>query len=325
MNDIISTIETFPNELLLELFEYIAPYDLYNIFYNINSRFKSIVSSCRNLHLILEEDWDNKERSAPFFASNVSSLIVKHDEPIDFSNYSNIRSLKLCMPTENQCNAIQPDLFFNLEHLCISNLYYSDNSEQLSRFIFSTKFLHLRTCHIDRINLNDNHRDISLTLHQITLSPSTWKSNMYKQIFNSCPNLSYLQLIRLRNISFEISATLKCPHSSLRYLYIHCYSIEKDWYNHIDWLLSNIPNLENLKLLIDENQINFELFINSLAYLLTQHLSRLSYFKAKIPLNHVLGKDLNVIKQLHPLFTHIRAQKRHKQNSNSYLIISSEM
>jgi hypothetical protein len=325
MNDIIlSSIEIFPNELLIELFEYISPYDLYNTFFNLNSRLNSIINSLKNLHLILQEDWDNKERFIPFFASQISTLIIQHDESIDFSYYSNIRSLKLSMPTTNQLNAIQPSLLPNLEHLYISNLFFSGNSEQLCRWIFSSSFSRLQNCQIDRMTFNDSYSYSSLSLRQLTISPCTWKSNMYKQIFEACPKLTHLRIIRLRNISFQLSSNIVCLHTSLRYLSIHFGSIGNDWYNQIDWLLSIVPNLENFTLLIDQNDTNIEFPFDLFAHLLIQHVPCLINFKAKIPLNKFLSKELNVIKCLHPLFIHVQFQRYINRSINNYLIISSE-
>ncbi|CAF2518580.1 unnamed protein product [Rotaria sp. Silwood2] len=324
MNDIISSIEIFPNELLIALFKYISPYDLYNTFFNLNSRFNSIIDSLQNLYVILEEDWDNNERTIPFFSSHISSLIIKHDELIDFSYYSNIRSLKLSMPTANQCNAIQPCLLPNLEHLYISNLFFSDNSEQLCRFIFSPSFSRLRTCHIDRMTINNDHPYSSLSLQQLTVTPCTWKSNMYKQLFKACPNLIYLRIIRLRKTLFELSLNFIRPHTSLRHLHIHFYSIENEWYNHINSLLSNVPNLENFTLIIDQIEINMKFPLDLFAHLLTQRAPYLINFKAKIPSNNFLSKKLDIIKRWHPLFINIQFRQCQHQNSKNYLVISSE-
>ena len=324
MNDINPSIEIFPNELLLEIFDYISPYNLYNAFFNLNFRLNSIINSLQNLHLILQEDWDNKEHIIPSFASQISTLIIKHDELIDFSSYTNIRSLKLSMPTAKQCNAILPSLLPHLEHLYISNLYFSDNSEQLCRLIFSSSFSRLRTCHIDRLTFSNYHSCSSLSLHQLTISPSTWKVNMYSQIFNACPNLIYLRIIRLRNISFELSPNFIRPHTSIRHLHIHFYSIGNEWYNHIDWLLSNMPNLQTFTLLIDQNNTNLEFSFDLLAGSLIRHALYLINFKAKIPLNKFLSKELNVIKQLHPLFNYVQYQGYINRGLNKYLFIVSE-
>jgi hypothetical protein len=322
MND--PSIEIFPNELLIELFEYITPYDLYTAFFNLNFRLNSIINSLQNLQLTLQEDWDNKEHTIPFFALQISTLIIRHDELINFSYYANIRSLKLSMPTANQCNAIQPSFLPNLEHLYISNLYFSDNSEQLCRFIFSPLFSRLRNCQIDRMTFTHCHSYSSLSLRQLTISPCTWKSNIYIQIFNACPNLTYLRIIRLRNTPFELSPSVIRPHTSLRSLHVHFYSIGNTWYDQINWLLSMVPNLENFILFIDQNDTNMEFPFDLLARLLIQHVPCLMNLKVKIPLNKFLSKEFDAIKQLHSLFNYVQFQGYINRSLNNYLIIASE-
>jgi hypothetical protein len=324
MNDIISSIELFPNELLIEIFEYLSPYDLYKTFYNLNSHFNSIINSLENLRLILQEDWDNKQQVTPFFATQISTLVIKHDELIHFSSYSNIHSLKLSMPTADQCNAIQPSLFPNLEYLYISNLFFSDHSEQLCRLIFSPSFFRLRICQLDRMTLDDGHSYYSSTLRQLIISPSTWKSNMFKQIFNACPNLIHLRILRLRNLSFKLSSNDIPLHTSLRHLHIHYNSIGNQWYNQIDWLLSIVPNLENFTCRIDQNELNIEFPFDLFACLLKQHVPNLINFKAKIPLKRFLSKELNAIKRLHSLFINIQFHGYTNRDVNSYLVISSK-
>ena len=324
MNNTNPTIELFPNELLIELFEYISPNDLYKSFFNLNFRLNSIINSLQNLHLTFHEDWDTKERSVPFFASQISTLIIKHDELVDFSYYSNIRSLKLSMPTANQCDAIQPLLLPNLKHLYISNFFFSDKSEQLCRFIFSSSFPRLRTCHIDRMTFSHFHPYYSSSLRQLTISPCTWKSNLYKQIFTGCPNLTYLRIIRLRNSYLELSSSFIHPHICLRHLHIHFYSIGNNWYNQIEWFLSLTPNLEGLTLSIDQNDTRIEFPFDLFACLLTQRVPCLTDLKARIPLNKFLSKELDLIKQLHPLFIYVHFPGYISRDLSSCLVISSK-
>ena len=324
MNNLISTIEIFPNELFIELFEYLSPSELYQMFYNLNSRFNSMIKSLQHLHLILQEDWDTNERISPFFASQISILTIKHDEFIDFSSYSNLQSLKLSMPTITQCNAIQPSLLPKLKHLFISNLFFTDNSEQLCRLIFSSSFSHLQTCRIDRITFNRHYSYLSLSLRQLTISPCTWKTNLYQQIFQACPNLTHLRIIRLRNVSFKFLTNHFSLHTSLRYLSMHFYSIGNDWYHHIHWLLTHVPNLESFILRIEQNETNIEFPLDLLAKLLIRYLPFLINLKIKISLNKFLSKELNLIEQLHPLFINVQYLGCSNRHSNKYLIISSQ-
>jgi hypothetical protein len=174
------------------------------------------------------------------------------------------------------------------------------------------------------MTLNNPPSHSSSSLRQLTISPSTWKYNMYQQIFQACPRLTHVRIIRLRNLSFQFSSNFLPRHVSLRYLNIHFYSIGNDWYNQIDWLLSIVPNVEHFTLRIDQNETNTEFSFDLLAYLLTKHLPCLTNFKAKIPLNQFLSKELNVIKRLHPLFISVEFQGYINRNLNHYLIISSE-
>ena len=244
MNHKVSTIEIFPNELLIETFKYTSCNDLFNIFYRLNFRFYSLINSLQRLHLILEEDWDHKQSIIPSFASHITTLTIKHDEFVDFSYFSNIRSLKLCMPTAQQCNAILPHLLPNLEHLFISNLYFSDNTEQICPLIFSSSFSYLKTCRIDRMTFPNFDSYSSLSLNQLTISPCTWKTNIFNRIFSASPNLTYLRIICRRKISFLFNPNSIPVHTSLRRLSLHLYTIAEEWYNQIDCILSTVPHLD---------------------------------------------------------------------------------
>lgn len=325
MKNSITCFESFPNELLLELFEYLTPNDLYQIFFNLNTRFNVLIDSLRNLRLILFEDWDRDEQSSstvPFYASQISTLIVKHDEPIDFSLYPNVRSLKLSMPTREQCNAIQAT---HLEHLYISNLYFTDHSEELCRLIFSSTFSRLQTCQIDRMTLNHAHSSSSSSsLRQLTISPATWTSNFYPIIFRSCPQLTHLKIHRLRKLPFELFSDNFLLHSTLRSLNFHFYSIGNDWFDHIDYLLSIVPNLEHLQLIIEQNDTNLEFPFERFALLLTQHVPYLRNFYAKLVINQFLIQQPETIQRLHALFFHVKFQRYTHRNLHHYLLISSK-
>jgi hypothetical protein len=75
MTKIISTLEIFRNELLIETFQYISTHNLFNTFYHLNSRFHSLINSFKRLHLVLDEDWDNKQAFIPLFASHITILL----------------------------------------------------------------------------------------------------------------------------------------------------------------------------------------------------------------------------------------------------------
>ena len=147
---------------------------------------------------------------------------------------------------------------------------------------------------------------------------------MYTQIFKACPNLAYLRIIRLQDISFDLSLNVISLHISVQYLHVHFYSITNQWCHHIDWLLVNLPNLQNLTLLIDDDDTNINFSLDSFAHSLMQYAPNLTNFKAKIPYNAFLPKQLDAIKQLHPLFTYVTVQTFKNRDINNCLTISSK-
>ena len=326
MNSPRPRLECFPNELLLELFEYLSPEALYQTFVHFNTRFNVLIHSLRNLRLILREDWDRQEQSSiiPCYAPQISTLIIKHDEPIQFSAYPNLRSLKLSMPTREQCNAIQASSLPHLEHLYISNLYFSDHSEQLCRLIFSSTFSRLQTCQIDRMTLDPSHSSSSFSLQHLIISPSTWRSNFYPLIFQSCPRLTHLKIHRLRKLAFSLAFDSPILHSALRSLNVHFSSIGNDWFDQIDWLLAVVPHLENFQLIIEQNESNVEFPFERLADLLNKHVPSLVYFQAKLSLNQFLVQQPATIRRLHRLFFHVQLQPYTHRNLSNYLLISSK-
>ena len=319
-----TTIEQLPSEVLLDIFEYLPSHDLYEAFSGLNARLATVCTSLFNLHLTLHEDWDDQKRVLPSFATHVRTLIVKHDEPIDFSSLPNIRSLKLCMPTANQCDAIEAHLLPQLEHLSIENFYFSDHSEQLCRRLLSSSFSRLHTCQIDRITLDRSLAHCSSSLRQLTISPGTWKSDHYERLLRACPNLTYLRLLRLREMPFSTSSKRTATHPSLRRLFVQFSSLGKDWFQQLDSFLAMVPELRNFTLCIEQNQSSEAFPFDSMACLLRRRVPDLVYFKANIALNTSLTIKSDALQRLHPLFACVRFRRCINRSLTSHLIIASK-
>ena len=319
-----TTLEQLPSEVLLEIFDYLPPHDLYEAFTGLNAHLTTVCTSLFNLHLTLHEDWDDQRRALPSFAAHVRTLIVKHDEPIDFSALPNIRSLKLCRPTANQCDAIEAHMLPQLEHLAIENLYFSDHSEQLCRRLLSSSFSRLHTCRIDRMTLDRSLAHCSSSLRKLTISPGTWKSDHYQRLLRACPNLTYLRLLHVREMPFSMCSDRTTPtHLSLRRLCVHFSSLGKDWFQQLDSFLAMVTQLRDFTLCIDQNQ-NTEAFpFDSMAYLLQHRVPDLVHFKARIALNTSLAAESDAIQQLHPLFAHVRLRQCIHRSLTSHVIIAS--
>ena len=313
-----------PNELFKDIFQYVSTYDLFNSFYHLNFRFNSLVKSQDNLYLTLEEDWDNEQPIIPFYAPYAKTLTIKHDEPIDFSYFSNVHSLKLCMPTAQQCNDILSHVLPNLTHLKILNLYHSNHTEQLCRLIFSSSFPNLRTCQIDQMTLNHIHSNYSLSLQQLTVSTCSWKTNMFPYLFNACPNLFYLGVTQFQTVPFEFILDSVPTHMSVRCLFIHYSSTGEESFNQLDWILSTTPCLKTLILHVDENEIDIEVLFIQLSQIIIQRVPDLIHFKANIPIDDISLLNLNKIKHLHRLFSNMKLEQNMHQINHHFLISSNK-
>ena len=321
MNTNMSTIEIFPNELFREIFQYLSAHDLFNIFYSLNFRFYSLVQSEKNLRLTLDEDWDTNVVVIPSFSTFITSLVIKHDQFVDFLFFPSLKSLKLCMPSFEQCNAILPRLLPNLQYLFISNLYRSNPSQQLCQFLFSSSFPRLQICQIDRLCINNLPSTKSLSLNQLIVSPRTWRSNLFPQLFDQCPNLFHLRIQHFRAVSFHFVPDPVPMHPSIHHLFIHFDLFEDECYDQLKWILSTIPNLETLVIHIDENQMNTEFLFIVFFPMLNQLLPNLIRLRTRIFFDDLSTFNFNILQHLHRLFSSVQVQLKTPQNNHHYLLL----
>lgn len=277
----ISTIEILPIELLTIILTYLSANDLFNIFYHLNDRFRSIIHSLQHLSFTLEENWDDQQSEIPFYSSHITILVVKHDEFVDFKHFPNIHSLKLCMPTFDQCNSITPHSFPHLKNLYISNFYYNNHTEQLSNFIFSSSFPLLRSLHMNRMKLTQLSPIYPFSLQQLTISPCTWNSNFLPVIFRACPKLALLRMTHLRNIPFEINVESIPSQTSIYHLCLHFDVIEKHSCDQIDAILALVPNLHTFTIIIDAISNNLEFSSIHLRDIVYKRIPYLVNFKVR--------------------------------------------
>jgi len=141
-------------------------FNLWFIKYFFSSEFSffSLVRSQRKFYFTLKENWDEQQAILPSYIPNITSLIVNDHQFIDFFFFQNIRSLKTCMASFNQCNSISPFNLPNLQHLYISNLYNSNHTVQSCKLSFSSSFPNLPNYQIDHTILNNLPSNSSLSL-----------------------------------------------------------------------------------------------------------------------------------------------------------------
>ncbi|CAF4646289.1 unnamed protein product [Rotaria sp. Silwood2] len=99
MSDNQFLLESLPNEILIETFEYLDARDLFRAFYNLNSRFNELLQSLNEICLILSIRDRDEVIDDTIFLPYVNTLIVKYKTDVILNHYTTIRRLILiCLP-----------------------------------------------------------------------------------------------------------------------------------------------------------------------------------------------------------------------------------
>lgn len=194
-------LEFFPNELLLNLFEYFQILHIFQLFYNLNSRFHHLVLLyCRKCHLnfqsIAKTDFDLIcQTYLPLFSNQIQSLYLSDDDntPQQITQFFSYN--------------FHLSQFTHLEKLVLSNVY---SSSILDKLINQLSYLPSLT-HLSFINCH-------MSINQ------TDANDLYNQIWN-LSKLSFCYIdIHFSNGNYFPSPISKS--STIKYLYIpniHCY------------------------------------------------------------------------------------------------------
>lgn len=314
-----STLEIFPDELFFELFEYIPIHDLSRAFCGLNKRIDRILKNLSNLFAVWTTNAD--DRIIDLFAPCISRLVIWRGGPLNLHRFMKLRSLKLALPSIEQCNEIRASS--TLEHLHIETSVRSNiMTEELSVLLLTNAFPRLRTCRMDDLKFENENLYQLPTLYSLitrTASPSG--------LFSRCPSLIHLRLNLKENLMDNFVSDV---HLNLRHLELGIYSTEINL-STIETILSLTPNL--IRLILDgpcnppvQNRID----IYSLAPIFLRHLSKLRFLRINLPLNDSqmalkeLETERELITKLHPLFNSILFRAR-SYYAPGRLLISSKV
>lgn len=327
MTLLISILEHLPDELFYEVFEYLSAEDLYDGFYDLNTRFRSILASLVNLY---GEITTMKQAQSPayhFFASRITMLEINHVDTLHLTLFSAIRSLRLhSEPNNVLCHLIErlPHLEYLYVSRCsVEHFYYSFS---LSFFVFTNLLPSLRICQLNLIPFKDNQR-WTLVPSLRTLSICVGDLRIYDQILYACPSLVHFKLEFTKNFFRPLETYPSSPHLSLRQLDLYLNRTTLSCCQIIDWLLSVVPNLTSFCVRgspFDANNIN----IDSLAIILHQRLSKLRQFHLDMAIVEFLALKISDdenqrTQKLHPLFNSINIYPS-TNNALERLIITSK-
>ncbi len=249
-------LELLPNELFFDLFEYFQILHIFQIFFQLNLRFHTLVLQyCRKCHLdfqsISKTDFDLICTTyLPSFADRIQSLHLSDNDQ-----------------TPEQINlflsyGFQLDHFLHLQTLTLSHLHSSSILERLlieCSHLSSLKHLIVLHCHM---SINRNHAD--RLFNQIWSLPNL----IYSSIDINFANRNYFSrpIVRstsLRSISIP---NISCYLSELIHLFQYTPNLQDltiDFIDYVDNIEMTLPIVSITRL-----KLSFDSSLNVLQYLL---------------------------------------------------------
>ena len=236
--------ESLPNEILVEIFEYIDARDLFQAFDDLNLRLTNVLHSLDQLHFIPSMSSNINERFTPY----LHTLIINDRVTINLHQFSTVHRLKILTPTYEQLKQLTFGHFLHLEHLFIGyqKNHFSLHMPKLYEKIFSHGFPNLITCdlfepHLIREILSPR---LCPSLHSLKLEAIPLST--YRTLLSICPNLHLFQFT-------AIDSSEKPSHF---HQHVHLRHITIKYFDFLDVLndgdiddyLSMVPNLESLTL-----------------------------------------------------------------------------
>ena len=289
--------EDLPNELLLDLFEYIDARDLYHGFWLLNQRINELIQSLTNLSLTCER---NESPLIALFANRITRLVVKTWYETDLCQFPYLQSLVLYYPNSDQMRQIQSDCLPNLVHLSVEDVPMLSLLPDFTQTIFSNGLPSLR-----HVRLGDTVTSYSWGWSQspslTSVSINCRDPTLAAFILVSSPNLRSLQ-VRLLFDAVPIFHSSPSPidHPLKRFILRDPYHILV--VNHVCTFLTWMPNVQQIYLNF-LCKVSFPRFARSLI----NRLPSLTRFDCHIDdASSDQTTSVETIQLLHPCFARLR-------------------
>jgi hypothetical protein len=236
-------LEDLPNELLLDLFDYTDIRDLYTGFSTLNLRFYQLLVRLKQISLIVERD---ESQLISIFAEQITCLIVKQWQDIDFCRLPRLHTVILYQATSTQIRQILSNC---LPHLVYLSTCYTPELDLLSYFaqkIFSNVLPSIR-----HVRLGHVYAPYSLSWLQspnlVSVSIDASDPTLIGFLLASAPHLVYL---RIRFTIDTIPVFYRSPsintHPLKQFRLYDPY--HKLSFNHIFTILTWMSNLQRIYL-----------------------------------------------------------------------------
>jgi hypothetical protein len=293
----ITLLEDLPNELLLDVFEYISLRDLYYSFCSLNRRFNHLVWSLNNLFIII---YKNEQLLFEIFAHKITHLVVHNVyDTIELKQFPNLRSLTIHCVNDNQLKQIRHEFMPNLVYLVISLSFITPSSTELTENIFSNRLPSLQYVDLGQIQAPFNSKwSVSPSLRSISIYCS--EPIVIHEILISSPNLKRLQVKLGKPKQYITLPIIPLNHCLKHFILLDDYSILS--LETINNILLYIPNVKQFVF----QGICHGPFVN-FAQILSNRLKYLSQFDCYIRQspNNYENNDLETIREIHSCFNRI--------------------
>jgi hypothetical protein len=286
-------LENLPNELLIEIFEYVDLRDLFDGFGGLNKRINDLIRSLQNLSLNLQRD---EPILIALFANQIHRLVVNTWQDINLYQFPYLHSLVLHQITGNQLRQIRSEFMPSLVYLSTSSIPEFSLMPQLAQRIFSNQMPSIQ--HVDLGHVHVPYlRTWSQSPSLSSISVHSTDPTIIPFILNSSPNLIYLHVHFLMDtIPIFRNPPAIANHRLKQFILSDPY--HQLSFNHIYTLLSFIPNLRTIRL-----HFLCKIPFIRLAKSLLNRLPYLQRFDCNIDdASHDKSTNLETIRQLHPCF-----------------------
>ncbi|UJR32272.1 hypothetical protein I4U23_019737 [Adineta vaga] len=295
-----SNIECLPNEILIDVFEYLDAQSLFNAFYKLNYRLNNLLYSLTSISLTISKKNTNRLDHFQEFFAFINKLTIEPTININFDRFIKIRCLSLTyVPNEALIQLQHIDILPCLEHLLIVYRVNQVSTPGLHQKIFSNGFSKLISCQLLGLGTMETADNWTQSPSLRILHVRTINLLVYKAILSACPNLYFLRL----NIPKDNLSSLDVePHLNIKRMILKIplhYYLETD--DMISDFLSITPNLEQFciqRFIWDIDSILFFVDYDWLAKIIHIRLRLLRRFVFKLYFSTFIKRKKSSIKSI---------------------------
>lgn len=324
----VTRLEDLPNELLLDLLEFLD----FRSFYHLNNRLDSLIHKQKNLTVIhkneqpicpefssgsstsdVEEEnrrfspWNQIDDDFCSLARNVSHLIIESSISVDLRKFASLRFLTIHSLKKSYLETIKNGELKHLEFLSFSSFDESKVPKSFVEIFFPTENLSLRQIEIGSIPRNLFNELYSASF----LRKSSSNLVVLKVKLNSPDIISFILLaiesLRQLDVVFTID-TLSAIHPDPESFdhQLKRFSLRDPYhrlnFNRVLTALKLMPNVEKLYL-----NFSTKLSFFKLAKSILRRLDSLKYFSGEIDdVSNERNFSLEQVQRLHPAFSRLQ-------------------